>query len=160
MWTLLTIFQTPVHILLKQKPLIPGYVVPSWNNRCCHAELLDSYEISISQMTKDLFSDYSFLYHRQDFHLTLIWVTWCVSQKKKELTMEFTFFLFVLFSFGSMHVLRIVFSFLCFVVLLFVLIFFLCFVSISHHYDFVCIYNIYDIDLIVSYSYLILLPLI
>jgi hypothetical protein len=132
-----------------------------WNHRCCHAELLDSYEISISQMTKDLFSDYSFLYHRQDFHLTLIWVTRWVSHKRQELlTIEFTFFLFVLFSLGSVHVLRVVFSFLCCVVLLFVLIFFLCFVSTWHHYDFVCICNIYDIYLIVSYCYLILLPLI
>jgi hypothetical protein len=147
LWTLLIIFQTPVHIFLKQMPLIQGYVVPRLKSSMLSCRTAWSLRtIHISNDKKIFFSVYSFLYHRQDFHLTLIWVTRCVSHKKQQLlTIEFTFFLFVLFSFGSVHVLRIVFSFLCCVVFLFVLIFFLCFVSTWHHYDFICIYNILSI---------------
>ena len=64
LWTLLIIFQTPVHILLKVE--IIDVVMPN----CL---IVTNYPYLKWQ--KDLFSDYSFLYHRQDFHLTLIWVT-------------------------------------------------------------------------------------
>ena len=69
-------------MLLKQ-----GYVAPRLKSslqkfRGGHHNLIDRYEISISQMTM-----YHFLYHCKDLYRTwmYLWVTWRVSYKKQEL---------------------------------------------------------------------------
>ena len=56
----------------------------------CYPNLVDRYDISISQITMIFFTfyvDVSFLYHCQDFYryLLYIWVTRLVSYKKQEL---------------------------------------------------------------------------
>ena len=72
--------------LLTQQLIKQGYVAPTLksaiqNAYVCHHQLVDRYEISISQKIMDIFPLHHF-YQRQDFYRTWLWVTHRVSYKK------------------------------------------------------------------------------